>query len=51
MRKTFFNVLAAFAEVKADLFRIPARESMAVARANGKLRGNYPNLRSRNSNR
>ena len=41
MGKMFFNIHAfpTFAEFEADLIRMPTRESMAVARAKGKLRG------------
>lgn len=38
--EVFFNVLASFAEFEWDLIRLLTREEMAIARANGKLRGN-----------
>ena len=44
MGKMFFNILATFAEFKADLIRLRTREGMAVARARGKLRGKQPKL-------
>lgn len=42
--KMFFNVLATFAEFEGDLIRLRTREGMAIARANGKLRGKQPKL-------
>jgi DNA invertase Pin-like site-specific DNA recombinase len=39
MGKCFFNILATFAEFELDLLSLRTRESMAVARANGRLRG------------
>lgn len=44
MGKMFFNILATFAEFEVDLLRMRTREGMAVARANGKLRGKRPKL-------
>ena len=44
MGKMFFNILATFAEFEVDLLRMRTRESMAVARAKGKLRGKQPKL-------
>ena len=46
MGKMFFNILATFAEFEVDLIRMRthAREGMAIARANGKLRGKQPKL-------
>jgi DNA invertase Pin-like site-specific DNA recombinase len=44
MGKMFFNILATFAEFEADLIRMRTREGMAIARANGKLRGKQPTL-------
>lgn len=40
----FFELLATFAEFEVDLLRLRTREGMAVARANGKLRGKQPKL-------
>jgi DNA invertase Pin-like site-specific DNA recombinase len=45
--KMFFNILATFAEFEVDLLRLRTREGMAVARAQGKLRGKQPKLTSR----
>jgi DNA invertase Pin-like site-specific DNA recombinase len=42
--KMFFNILATFAEFEADLIRLRTRGGMAIARANGKLRGKQPKL-------
>ncbi|MGF2944005.1 recombinase family protein [Mycobacterium sp. Lab-001] len=42
--KTFFNILATFAEFEADLLRLRTREGMAVARAKGRLKGRQPKL-------
>jgi Resolvase, N terminal domain len=39
MGKMFFNILATFAEFEVDLLRMRTREGMAIARANGKLKG------------
>jgi DNA invertase Pin-like site-specific DNA recombinase len=44
MGKMFFNILATFAEFEVDLIRMRTREGMAVARAQGKLRGRQPKL-------
>ena len=44
MGKMFFNILATFAEFEVDLLRMRTREGMAVARANGKLKGRQPKL-------
>jgi DNA invertase Pin-like site-specific DNA recombinase len=44
MGKMFFNILATFAEFESDLIRMRTREGMAVARANGKLKGKQPKL-------
>jgi DNA invertase Pin-like site-specific DNA recombinase len=44
MGKMFFNILATFAEFEADLIRMRTREGMAMARAQGKLRGKSPKL-------
>jgi DNA invertase Pin-like site-specific DNA recombinase len=40
----FFTILATFAEFEVDLLRLRTKEGMAVARANGKLRGRQPKL-------
>lgn len=40
----FFSLLATFAELEVDLVRLRTREGMAVARANGRLRGKQPKL-------
>ena len=42
--KLLFNVLGMVAEFEADLIRARTREGMAVAKANGKLRGRQPKL-------
>lgn len=47
MGKMFFNILATFAEFEADLIRMRTREGMAIARANGKLKGKKPKLTTR----
>ena len=39
MGKLFFNILATFAEFEVDLIRMRTREGMAIARAQGKLKG------------
>jgi len=39
MGKMFFNILATFAEFEVDLLRMRTREGMAIARANGRLKG------------
>lgn len=44
MGKMFFNMLATFAEFESDLIRMRTREGMAIAKANGKLRGKQPKL-------
>ena len=44
MGKLFFNILATFAEFEVDLIRMRTREGMAVARAQGKLKGRQPKL-------
>ena len=44
MGKTFFNILATFAEFEVDLLRLRTREGMAVAQAKGKLKGKQPML-------
>ncbi len=43
----FFNILATFAEFEVDLLRLRTREGMAIAKANGKLRGKQPKLTAR----
>jgi len=47
MGKCFFNILATFAEFEVDLIRMRTREGMAIARANGKLKGKAPKLNRR----
>lgn len=47
MGKMFFNILATFAEFEVDLLRMRTREGMAIARANGKLKGKQPKLTPR----
>ncbi len=42
MGKMFFNILATFAEFEVDLIRMRTREGMAIARAQGKLKGRKP---------
>jgi DNA invertase Pin-like site-specific DNA recombinase len=37
--KMFFNILATFVEFEVDLLRMRTREGMAIARANGILKG------------
>jgi len=44
MGKCFFNILATFAEFEVDLLRMRTREGMAIAKANGKLKGKAPKL-------
>jgi DNA invertase Pin-like site-specific DNA recombinase len=44
MGKCFFNILATFAEFEVDLLRMRTREGMAIARANGRLKGKIPKL-------
>jgi DNA invertase Pin-like site-specific DNA recombinase len=45
--KMFFNILATFAEFEVDLLSLRTREGMAIARANGKLKGKPPKLNAR----
>ena len=45
--KMFFNILATFAEFEVDLLRLRTREGMAIARANGRLKGKAPKLSAR----
>ena len=47
MGKMFFNILATFAEFEVDLLSLRTREGMAIARANGKLKGKPPKLGAR----
>ena len=47
MAKMFFNILATFAEVEADLIRMWTKEGMSFARAKGKLKGKKPKLSDR----
>jgi DNA invertase Pin-like site-specific DNA recombinase len=47
MGRMFFNILATFAEFEVDLLRMRTREGMAIARANGKLKGKQPKLTPR----
>jgi DNA invertase Pin-like site-specific DNA recombinase len=47
MGKMFFNILATFAEFEVDLLRMRTREGMAIARANGRLKGKTPKLTAR----
>jgi DNA invertase Pin-like site-specific DNA recombinase len=47
MGKMFFNILATFAEFEVDLLSLRTREGMAIARANGKLKGKPPKLSAR----
>jgi DNA invertase Pin-like site-specific DNA recombinase len=47
MGKMFFNILATFAEFEVDLLRMRTHEGMAIARANGRLKGKQPRLSSR----
>ena len=44
MGKLFFDILATFAEFEVDLIRMRTREGMAVATAQGKLKGRQPKL-------
>jgi DNA invertase Pin-like site-specific DNA recombinase len=46
----FFNILATFSEFEADLIRLRTREGIAIARAEGKLRGNQPKLSDKQQN-
>lgn len=45
MGKMFFNILATFAQFELDLLRMRTRESMAIARAKGRLKGRAPGQR------
>ena len=47
MGKMFFNILATFAEFEVDLLRMRTREGLAIARANGRLKGKPPKLTAR----
>jgi DNA invertase Pin-like site-specific DNA recombinase len=47
MGKMFINILATFAESEVDLLRMRTREGMAIARANGRLKGKAPKLSAR----
>jgi hypothetical protein len=47
MGKMFFNILATFAEFEVDLLRLRTKEGMAIAKANGKLKGKPPKLNPR----
>ncbi|MFI9550470.1 recombinase family protein [Nonomuraea endophytica] len=47
MSKMFFNMLAVFAEFKADLLKMRTREGMAIARSRGRLKGRAPKLTAR----
>ncbi len=47
MGTMFVNILATFAEFEVDLLRMGTREGMAIARANGRLRGKAPKLSAR----
>ena len=47
MGKMFCNILATFAEFEVDLLRMRTREGMAIARANGRLKGKAPKLSTR----
>jgi len=42
--RRFLELLATFAEFELDLLQLRTREGMAVARANGKLKGKKPKL-------
>jgi DNA invertase Pin-like site-specific DNA recombinase len=42
--RRFFDLLATFAEFELDLLQLRTREGMAVARANGRLKGKPPKL-------
>jgi DNA invertase Pin-like site-specific DNA recombinase len=44
VNRCLFELLATFAEFEVDLLRLRTREGMAVARANGKLKGKQPKL-------
>ncbi|MET7690770.1 recombinase family protein [Streptomyces sp. NPDC005483] len=47
MGRTFFDILATFAEFEVDLLRMRAREGMAVAGAKVELEGKQPKLTER----
>jgi DNA invertase Pin-like site-specific DNA recombinase len=47
MGKMFFDILTTFAEFEVDLLRLRTREGMAIARANGRLKGKAPKLSAR----
>ena len=47
LERTFFNILATFAEFEVDLLRMRTREGIAAAKAKGKLRGKQPKLSAR----
>jgi DNA invertase Pin-like site-specific DNA recombinase len=47
MARMFLQILAVVAEFEANLLRQRTREGMAIARANGKLRGKPPKLSAR----
>ena len=47
MSKMFFNMLAVFADVEADLLKMRTREGMAIARSRGRLKGKKPKLTAR----
>ena len=40
----FFNIVATFAEFKADLIKLRTKEGMAFAKAKGKMRCKNPKL-------
>ena len=42
--RCFLNILATFAEFEVDLLRMRTREGMAIAKANGRLKGKTPKL-------
>ena len=45
--RLLFNVLGMVAEFESDLIRMRTKEGLAIARANGKLRGRSPKLSAR----
>jgi helix-turn-helix resolvase-like protein/resolvase-like protein len=47
MSKMFFNMLAVFVGIEADLLKMRTREGMAVARSKGKLKDKKPKLTAR----
>jgi Resolvase, N terminal domain len=47
MGNMFFNILATFAEFEVVVLRMRTREGMAIARANGRLKGKAPKLSAR----